>query len=512
MAGRFRNLIDLHTIDLALGAEEQHVGMGGRHEQVLNEVVVLQVHTLHAFAAALLLAIGSDRETLDVACLRNRDDHLLVGDQIFDVQLFCLVGNTRFARRTELLLDLQHFLFDDFVHQAFVREDATVIVDALAQLSQLFFDLFAFQAREATQAHLKNGLCLLLGERKGAHQAIGCLFVRSRRTDDVDDLVDMVERNDIAFENMGARFGFCQVIARPAHDDVFLVLDVIVQRFFERKYARHAVDKRQHDNAEPYLQLRVLVKLVQHNLRNSVLLELDNDVDARAVCAVMDVRNFRQLLFAHQLRKLFKQLRAVDLVRNFRDHDGALAVLAFVHAAFRTHCQASATCLVRIHDTFTAHDDAASREIRTRHDAHKFLGSHRRIIQHQACCIDSFAQIMRRDIRCHTDGDTVATIDQQVRESRGKNDRFLQALVVVRLEINGLLIKVAQELHGRFVQASFGVAHSCSGVAVDRSKVAMAVNERNTHGKRLREAHHRIVDRQVTVRVVFADNVTDRTR
>ena len=29
---------------------------------------------------------------------------------------------------------------------------------------------------------------------------------------------------------------------------------------------------------------------------------------------------------------------------------------------------------------------------------------------------------------------------------------------------------------------------------------------------RLREAHHRIVDRQVTVRVVFADNVTDRTR
>ena len=105
-----------------------------------------------------------------------------------------------------------------------------------------------------------------------------------------DDLVDIVECDHQALEDVRAFLGLRQLVARPAHDDVFLVRDVVVQHLLEREHARHAVHERQHDGAEAHLQLRVLVQLVEHHLRNGVLLEVDDDVDAVAVGAVVDVR------------------------------------------------------------------------------------------------------------------------------------------------------------------------------------------------------------------------------
>jgi len=41
----------------------------------------------HADAPAMLHPVGRQRQRLDVAALRDRDDHLLVGDQVLDVDL-----------------------------------------------------------------------------------------------------------------------------------------------------------------------------------------------------------------------------------------------------------------------------------------------------------------------------------------------------------------------------------------------------------------------------------------
>ena len=77
-------------------------------------------------------------------------------------------------------------------------------------------------------------------------------------------------------------------------DDVFLVGDVVVQRLLQGEHAGHAVDERQHDDAEAHLQLRVLIQLVEHHLRDGVLLQLDDDIDAVAVGTVVDVRRSRE--------------------------------------------------------------------------------------------------------------------------------------------------------------------------------------------------------------------------
>ena len=82
-----RQLVHLQPVDLAAVGEEQQVVVRRGDEQVLDVVVVLHVHAGDADAAAALLAVGRQRQRLDVAGVGDRDHHLLVGDQVLDVDL-----------------------------------------------------------------------------------------------------------------------------------------------------------------------------------------------------------------------------------------------------------------------------------------------------------------------------------------------------------------------------------------------------------------------------------------
>ena len=62
---------------------------------------------------------------------------------------------------------------------------------------------------------------------------------------------------------------------------------------------------------------------------------------------------------------------------------------------------------------------------------------------------------------------------------------------------------------GRLGPADFGVAHGGRGVAVDAAEIALPVDEGQPHGEFLGEAHQRVIDRLVAMRVVFADDVAD---
>ena len=211
---------------------------------------------------------------------------------------------------------------------------------------------------------------------------------------------------------MGALLGFGELVARTTHDDVFLMGDVVVQRLLQGEHAGHTVDERQHDDAEAHLQLRVLIQLVEHHLRDGVLLQLDDDVDAVAVGAVVDVRDLGKLLLANQLAELLKQALTVHLVRDLRDHDGAFAVLALFDLALRAHGKAAATRFIGVQDALLAHDDAAGREIRTGKCRHKLGGGHLGVVEHHARGADGLAKVMRRDVGGHADGDAVGAVDQ----------------------------------------------------------------------------------------------------
>ena len=60
--------------------------------------------------------------------------------------------------------------------------------------------------------------------------------------------------------------------------------------------------------------------------------------------------------------------------------------------------------------------------------------------------------------------------------------------------------------------ANFGVAHRRGRIAIYRAKIALSVDQWVAQRKRLRHTNDGVIDRRVTMRVIFTDNVTHDTR
>src|SRR5690606_10183988 len=86
-AACLRQLIHLEPIELsgAREAEQRVVGIG--HEQFVDEVLVLDARRRFAAPAAPLRLIGGYRLRLRVAAVRQRNDHVLLLDQILDREI-----------------------------------------------------------------------------------------------------------------------------------------------------------------------------------------------------------------------------------------------------------------------------------------------------------------------------------------------------------------------------------------------------------------------------------------
>ncbi len=123
---------------------------------------------------------------------------------------------------------------------------------------------------------------------------------------------------------------------------------------------------------------------------------------------------------------------------------------------------------------------------------------------------DHLAQVVRRDVRRHADGDAGRAVDEQVREARRQHERLLRRrrrswARSRRCPCRGRAASPSRERR----QARLGVPHGGGGIVVDGAEVALAVDERVAHREVLRHAHERVVDRRVAVRVVLAHHLAD---
>jgi len=157
-------------------------------------------------------------------------------------------------------------------------------------------------------------------------------------------------------------------------------------------------------------------------------------------------------------------------------------------------------------------NDAARRKVRPGNDADQLLDTEIGIFDQRDAAVDHLSEVVRRDVGRHADRDAAGPVHQEVREARRQNHRLLLGAVVVRLEVDGLLVDIVQQLHGRPGQPAFGVPHGRGRIAVDRAEITLAIDERQAHGEVLRHAHQRVIDRLVAVRVVFAHHVADHAR
>ena len=174
------------------------------------------------------------------------DDHVLAGDEILIVHVRATLDDQGAARRAEFVAHGGQFGLDDVLDAQARRQNVEVIGDLGADLVQFLVDFVAAERRQAGKTQFEDGASLLFGEVVGvvlvdpvarivdqADQrldvmgrpaALHQLFAGGLRigcaTDEVDDLVDVGDRNGETDQDMGAVAGLAQQILGAAADDV----------------------------------------------------------------------------------------------------------------------------------------------------------------------------------------------------------------------------------------------------------------------------------------------------
>ena len=162
---------------------------------------------------------------------------------------------------------------------------------------------------------------------------------------------------------------------------------------------------------------------------------------------------------------------------------------------------------------FVACDDvSARREVRTRNDLHHLVKGNLRIVEVSDDAVYDFGKVMRRYIRRKTYRYTRRTVYEKVRKSSGESVGFFERVVEVKRPVYGIFVYTVKKFERERLKFDFGVPHRRRAVAVDRAEVAVSVDKRHTHVERLGKSDHSVVNRSISVGVIFCETVADHPR
>ena len=282
------------------------------------------------------------------------------------VDLAVVVGKLRLALARVVLLDDGEVCLDDVEHAPLVGEDVLEVGDRALERGELFLQLLHFEGSEALQAHFEDGVRLFVGELERLHQSLARDVLVRGLLDDGDHFVDVREREHEPRHDVRALLRLVEVEARAADDDLFLMLDIVMNAVLEAEHLRLAVHEREDDDAVGRLQLGMFVERVQHDLRVGVLAQFDDDAHAVAVGFLADVRNAFDAFVLDEVGYVLDEARLVDLVRDLARDDARarrVAGLVLLDLAARAQDIVAAPRVVGALDARPAHEDRARREI-----------------------------------------------------------------------------------------------------------------------------------------------------
>ena len=224
----------------------------------------------------------------------------------------------------------------------------------------------------------------------------------------------------------------------------------------------------------------MLVEVVEHDLGNGVALEHDHESLAGAAGGLItDVGDSGKLAFFDELGDLLGEVIRVYLVWQLGDNEARTVVQLF-DVDDGAHGDRAATSRVGIDDALAAEDGGAGRKVWALdafdHRGLKLFGARVRVGQEPLGSVGHLAQVVRRNVGCHTDRDTDRAVDQQVRDAARQDGRLLGAAVVVVLKVDGVFVDVTNHLERELGHAALGVSRGRCWVVARRTKVALARN------------------------------------
>ena len=390
--------------------------------------------------------------------------HLVVGIEIFriEIDVRCRVDFGA-AFVAIFLFQFGQFVFDDLVTPFDVCQNVVQIVNQLHQFGIFVFQLVDAQTGELRQTHIDNGFRLQFVQLETCLQAALSIGRRAARANDAHHFVDVVHSHNQAFENVRTLLRLAQIEFGAARYHLQTMLYKVFNKVFQVQQFRPPFDQCYVVDTERRHQGGHVHQVVDYHIGVGIAFHIDDDAHALTVGFVVDIRYAVDFAFAGESANRFDEFGFVHAIRNFGYNDAFVSGVGNFDVGFRADNDACATGFKGIFDAGAAANDAARGEIRTFDVVHQF----------------AHFDVLIVDIG----GDGI--------------DRFL--------------VDVFQHLEGYFRHAGFGVTHSRSTIAIDRTEVTLPIDQRVAQRPRLCHTHQRTINRRVAVRVVFTHHLAHNT-
>ena len=211
----------------------------------------------------------------------------------------------------------------------------------------------------------------------------------------------------------------------------------------------------------------MLVELVEDDLRFCAALEFDYNAHAVAIGFVAHVRDVVNCFVVYELGDALNERCLIYLVWNLCNDDCLTSLGQVLDGCLCANCEATTPIRVRLLDSAAAIDKTAGGKVWPFYDLQNFFQRGLRSLNQSDRCIDDLGEIVRRDVCRHSHRNSVRTVDQQVRNACRKNRGLNGGFVVVRNEIDRLLVDVGEYFAGDLSQAALGVTHRRRRIAID---------------------------------------------
>ena len=373
-----------------------------------------------------------------------------------------LIGNDLGATGiTIFLFHLEQLILHHLLAQFGITQDLLIVSDQLLYLLIFLVQLVDTQTGELTQTHVYDSLALQLVQLEALLQVTLCIRRGLTVADDVHHLIDIIAGDDQSLKDMSTLLGFLQVVFRTTDSHVMTVLHEVLHTLLQGEQARTTLHQCDIVHREAALQGRHLEQLIQDHVGIGVFLHIDDDAHTLTTGLIVSIADTLEFTFFHQVDDIFNQLLFVAAVRNLCNHNLVMTLMT-LDLCLSTHDNPTTTGLVSILHALQTIDKGACREVGSRNILHQSFGIDIGIVDVGTTAIDHLTQIVCRHIGSHTHGDTITTIDQQVRNLRRHHGWLLQRVVEVILHIHGILLQVVHDMLSHLRQTALGITHgSC---------------------------------------------------
>ena len=282
----------------------------------------------------------------------------------------------------------------------------------------------------------------------------------------MNHFVYIVARNNQSFQDVRTILSLTQVILGTTDSYVMTMLYEILNTFLQAQCTWTTFHQGDIVHGERTLKGGHLKQLIQDNIGIRIALYVNYDTHTLTASFVVGIGNTVNLTFLHEFGNILNELLLIYAVRNFGNDDSISMFITF-YLCLCAHHNTSSTRLISILHALQTIYICTCGEVGSGNKAHQSFGVDVGIVDISTTTIDNFTQIMRRHIGCHTHGNTVSTINEQVGNLGRHHTWFGERVIEVVNHVYRILLQVVHDLLSHLGESALRITHSSGRVAID---------------------------------------------